>query len=130
MKILILISAIFMFSCASVPSNSLDGNVKVPLAVQKNDVTDLTTEIRKYPGVHVRGIGAVASVYLRNQRCSPLFILDGVQIHNYYALYNLVSPDQIEDINIIQARQAAIYGLRSSSGVLIITTKKDSLASR
>lgn len=117
-----------MFSCASSHYTSKTGGTSSS-AMPNDIVIDLTTEIRKQSGVYVTGIEARASVYLTNQSCRPLFFLNGELIPDYRTLYNLVSPQRIKLVKIIQPRQAAVYGLRSSSGVILVTTKTDFLAS-
>ena len=64
--------------------------------------------------VRIRGIGTI------NDN-SPLYIIDGVPTKTGI---NEISPNDIENINILKdASSAAIYGARASNGVVIITTK-------
>lgn len=52
---------------------------------------------------------------------SPFYVIDGVPD----ADYNLISPADIETIDVLKdASAAAIYGTRATNGVIIITTKK------
>lgn len=65
--------------------------------------------------VRIRGVGTINS----NE---PLYIIEGVPTQNGI---NQISPNDIESINVLKdAASAAIYGARSSNGVVIITTKK------
>lgn len=51
----------------------------------------------------------------------PFYVIDGVA----GADYRLVSPDDIETIDVLKdASATAIYGTRAANGVIIITTKK------
>lgn len=54
---------------------------------------------------------------------SPLIIVDGVPVVNYYSFQNL-NPDDIESISILKDGSAAIYGSRAANGVILVTTKK------
>lgn len=129
MRLLIVFSSMLLFSCAT-PQNILTDQLDTTnsildissVDIYNSSVTDLTTEIRKFPTVFVKGIGARASVYLRNQQCKPMFLLNGEIIQDYYSLYYAVDCEKIKLIKIVPPRQAAIYGLRSSSGVISITT--------
>jgi TonB-dependent SusC/RagA subfamily outer membrane receptor len=65
--------------------------------------------------VRIRGIGTI------NDN-SPLYIIDGVPTKTGI---NEISPNDIENINILKdASSAAIYGARASNGVVIVTTKR------
>ncbi|MDD3078627.1 MAG: TonB-dependent receptor [Paludibacter sp.] len=55
-----------------------------------------------------------------NGSSDPLYVVDGVPVDNL----NFLSPNDIENINILKdASSAAIYGSRASNGVVIVTTK-------
>lgn len=79
------------------------------------------------PGVTVVSSGAPgagSSVFIRGissfGNTDPLYIIDGVQgsIHD-------LNPNDIESIQVLKdAGSAAIYGVRGSNGVIIVTTKK------
>lgn len=56
----------------------------------------------------VRGLGA------------PLVVVDGVVRNNFSRL----SAEDIESITVLKDASAAIYGIRSANGVVLITTKK------
>ncbi|HEX5155377.1 MAG TPA: TonB-dependent receptor [Parafilimonas sp.] len=65
--------------------------------------------------VRIRGIGTI------NDN-NPLYIIDGVPTKTGI---NEISPNDIENINILKdASSAAIYGARASNGVVIVTTKR------
>lgn len=52
----------------------------------------------------------------------PLFVIDGVsRDKDYFARMN---PEDIESISLLKDASAAIYGIRASNGVMLITTKK------
>src|SRR3546814_8522489 len=59
-------------------------------------------------GIQIRGFGA------------PLAIIDGVPRNNLARL----DVHEIESISVLKDASAAIYGVRASSGVILVTTKK------
>ena len=63
--------------------------------------------------VNVRGIGSIFST-------APLVIIDGVQ-----GSLDNINPQDIESIQVLKdAGAGAIYGIRASNGVVVVTTKK------
>jgi TonB-linked SusC/RagA family outer membrane protein len=103
----------------------------------------------KFAGVEVRqssGMpGAPSQVMIRGARSfsgdnTPLYVVDGMPITStpdytqanggvvgsYYSNRALdINPEDIESINVLKGQAAAaLYGLRASNGVIIITTKK------
>src|SRR5690606_22678063 len=63
--------------------------------------------------VFVRGIGSFGDT-------QPLVLIDGVQ-----GDLNNISAEDIESFQVLKdAGAAAIYGVRGSNGVIIVTTKK------
>ncbi|WP_128546354.1 SusC/RagA family TonB-linked outer membrane protein [Larkinella soli] len=83
-------------------------------------------------GINIR-IRGNNSISLTN---SPLYVVDGVQILPTYEQelgignqrpnpLNTLNPNDIESIDVLKdAAAAAIYGLRASNGVVVITTKR------
>ena len=67
------------------------------------------------PVVRVRGFGTGNSN-------DPLYIIDGVQTDDA-SILNSINPADIEQMNVLKDGAAAIYGARTSNGVVIITTK-------
>jgi len=73
----------------------------------------------------------------------PLYVIDGVPVYEYGAydggssrvsdlrgkinVLNLINPDDIESISVLKdASATAIYGVRASNGVILISTKRGS----
>ncbi len=87
----------------------------------------------KLSGVQVESFGGQpggsANVFIRGvnslSNADPLFIVDGLFVDNM----DYINPKDIQDISILKdAASAAIYGLRSANGVVVISTnhgKKD-----
>ncbi|MBE9585091.1 TonB-dependent receptor [Mucilaginibacter sp. JRF] len=67
------------------------------------------------PIIRVRGITSINNT-------DPLYVIDGVVSLNG-GLENL-NPNDIESIEVLKDASAAIYGSRSSNGVVLVTTKK------
>ena len=51
---------------------------------------------------------------------SPLIVVDGIPDRDL----NRLNPDDIENITVLKDASAAIYGVRSANGVILITTKR------
>ncbi len=106
----------------------------------------LTSLSGKIAGIEIRqssGMpGAPSQVYIRGARSfsgnnSPLYVIDGMPISSESDYTSNVTgsafsnramdldPNEIESINVLKGQAAAaLYGLRASNGVIIITTKK------
>ena len=83
------------------------------------------------PTIRIRGINTWGVA-------SPLFVIDGIPVKEYGAgvendswnrgqinIMSMIDPNDIESISVLKdAASAAIYGLRASNGVILITTKK------
>ncbi|MNK25635.1 Ferrienterobactin receptor precursor [compost metagenome] len=84
--------------------------------------------------IRIRGINSIDP----NRSNEPLFVIDGVLIDNSTSTFGSgaelrnmsnratdVNPEDIETINVLKGGAAtALYGLRGSNGVIVITTKK------
>jgi iron complex outermembrane receptor protein len=69
------------------------------------------------PSVTLRG----ASTFRTGQAQEPYYVIDGIP----GASISLVSPDDIESIDVLRdASATAIYGSKAANGVIIVTTKK------
>lgn len=51
---------------------------------------------------------------------SPLIVVDGIADRDL----NRLNPDDIENVTVLKDASAAIYGVRSANGVILITTKR------
>ena len=89
------------------------------------------------PEVRIRGIGTIGV----NE---PLYVIDGIPVTEFGSgsvystsqaaandlrgtlnIFNLINPNDIESISVLKdASAAAIYGVRASNGVVLITTKR------
>ncbi|MBS1535911.1 MAG: TonB-dependent receptor [Bacteroidetes bacterium] len=76
------------------------------------------------PNIRIRGGGSL------NASNNPLIVIDGVPISDLNPAgvsnpFTLVNPSDVESFSILKdASATAIYGVRASNGVILITTKK------
>lgn len=76
------------------------------------------------PNIRIRGGGSL------NATNNPLIVIDGVPISDLNPAgvsnpFTLVNPSDVESFSILKdASATAIYGVRASNGVILITTKK------
>lgn len=80
--------------------------------------------VGKTPGISARQAdgrpGASAAIQIRNMG-TPLYVIDGIQCEE--GQFNNIDVNDIESITILKDASAAIYGLRASNGVVLVTTK-------
>lgn len=62
--------------------------------------------------INIRGLG------------TPLFIIDGI-VRDGANEFQRLNPDDIESISFLKDGTAAIYGMNSANGAIVVTTKKD-----
>ena len=99
-------------------------------ATGNNDVTKGLQG--KVAGVTIRQVngqpGTEPKVTIRGSNSikgdnAPLYIVDGFPVDGSIALD--IDPNEIDDISILKgATAAALYGLRASNGVILVTTKR------
>ncbi|MCE5224984.1 MAG: SusC/RagA family TonB-linked outer membrane protein [Porphyromonadaceae bacterium] len=119
--------------------------------LSKAGTTSLANAIQgKLTGVDVRqssgAPGASAQIVIRGARSfdgnnQPLYVIDGMPINtsadfdtgnsvtgaNYADRSIDINPEDIETINVLKGQAAsALYGIRASNGVIVITTKRGS----
>ncbi|HRO47118.1 SusC/RagA family TonB-linked outer membrane protein [Agriterribacter sp.] len=103
----------------------------------------------RVPGLNVSssatGVGSSSRLVLRGNTSlsgenQPLYVIDGIPIDNsnrsWAGMYGgrdggdgiqMINPDDVESISILKGgAAAALYGSRSATGVILITTKKGS----
>lgn len=68
--------------------------------------------------------GAEARMQIRNLG-TPLYVIDGVPSGEQQ--FNNLNAEDIESLSILKDASAAVYGLRASNGVILVTTKKGGL---
>ena len=92
---------------------------RVDAALQGKAAGVLVTQSSGAPGsqpsVIVRGFNSLSN-------SNPLYVVDGQAWDN--GGYDAINPNDIESIQVLKDASAAIYGSKSSNGVILITTKK------
>ncbi|MBS7564088.1 TonB-dependent receptor [Mucilaginibacter sp. Bleaf8] len=103
-----------------VSSNAIQGKpaVNVTQALQGTSPSLNIQQRSNEPGqpanINIRGIGTMGNN-------TPLVVIDGLVGGDI----NLLNPSDIESVSVLKdAGAAAIYGSRSSNGVILVTTKK------
>lgn len=92
------------------PGQLLQGKVPGLVVVQNSD-----------PNGGVNSLTLRGASTLRNDGAAPLYVVDGIPGVNL----NLVSPNDIESIDVLRdASATAIYGSKAANGVIIVTTKR------
>jgi len=132
-RIVILLVGIMLMSCGT-PKKADDNNAdKVSDATEissTNTILDLTAQLRKLPGISVKGSGENATFQIRGANTissgsAPLFIVDGQQVQNYASAYRMVQPSQFKSARILKnSSDTSFYGSRGANGVIVIKTKK------
>lgn len=92
-------------------SNALEGRAAGVLVTQNSGAPG------SGPSVMIRGIGSLSTGAV-----GPLYVIDGAIWDN--GGYDAINPNDIESIQVLKDASAAIYGSRSSNGVILITTKQ------
>ena len=67
--------------------------------------------------------GGTTNLQIRNMG-TPLFVIDGIP--SDAAQFNNLGQADIESISVLKDAAAAIYGMRASNGVVLVTTKRGS----
>ena len=92
---------------------------------------DLTSYLRKVPGVMVRGSGSNAAVRIRGDvsiqgNVSPLFVVNGTPLGTDFArVFDAVDVNDIQRVNVLKnVTDTNRYGQQGSAGVIEIRLKK------
>lgn len=101
------------------------------VAVDATSGIDLTSYLRRIPGMQVRGSGPTAAIRIRDNRSAqsdttPLFVVNGVILGNNFAqLYSAIDPNEIARVTVLKsASETNRYGLQGGNGVVEIKLKK------
>ena len=100
--------------------------------IQDIPVANLTSALEgRLAGVRVQQVsgrpGAGTSFQIRESSSnkaeeSPLYVIDGV-IRDKEA-FDMLDPSEVESISVLKDASAAVYGVRSAGGVVVVQTKK------
>ncbi len=104
------------------------GKVEAQDLVRTPAVAATTALVGRIPGVTGRQAdarpGNGTSIQIRNMG-DPLYVIDGVQ--SDVGAFNNLGLNDIESVSVLKDASAAIYGLRASNGVILVTTKRGKL---
>lgn len=136
---LFLLAFLTLTGCSSAKNNNsttVMRNDQGDTDVNSTDVdvlsgVDLTTYLRRIPGVTVQGNGITARIQVRGTSSfgavsTPLFVVDGnILGTNYSTLLSTVDPVEIASVRVLKdASETAAYGLQGGNGVLEFKLKK------
>ena len=127
MKVILVFTVLFLCACSS-SSNLTEKKGKSDQARASLGRVDLTDELRRLPGVIVRGNGASATFQVRgitsiNSGTEPLFVLNGQAVQSYASVYDVVQSDNFKSARLLKETESSIYGVRGANGVIEIKTK-------
>lgn len=97
---------------------------------KRNDFTGAVSTISpeqilqgKVAGINIRGVSSVKSPKIKYEQPQPLYVIDGIPVDGF--VEGDLDTSEIQSIDILKgADDSALYGSRSVSGVVVITTKK------
>ncbi len=145
MKLLSLFLLLVLFSLNSCKTSkgamAATQNIQNKAAAERNDVNtvevdtasgiDLTSFLRRIPGMQIRGSGPSAYVRVRDSRSleadtSPLFVVNGAILgNNFSQLYSSIDPNEIAQVKVLKtASETNRYGVQGGNGVIEITLRK------
>lgn len=119
--LLSLLLSLVIASCSSTTTITREDNNKNNNQNMEN--VSLIDQLKRYPGLSIRG----TQVFMRgissiNNPNEVLFIVNGTQVGNFSGV-STISPQEVKRIEVIKnPADLAIYGLRGSGGVVLITT--------
>ena len=80
----------------------------------------------KVPGLRIRETNGMPGAFSANINMrglgTPMIVIDGV-VRQETTEFQKLNPDDIESITVLKDASAAIYGINSSNGAILITTK-------
>lgn len=90
-------------------------------AIVFNTIYDLIRSRLSGVTVSKNNIIAIRGVNSINNISEPLFVVDGFIVSSI----DYIAPMNVKSVSVLKDGAAAIYGSRASSGVILITTKKE-----
>jgi len=104
------------------------GKVEAQELVRTPASANTSALVGRIPGITGRQAdarpGNGTSIQIRNLG-DPLYVIDGVQ--SDAGTFNNIGLNDIDNISILKDASAAIYGMRASNGVILVTTKRGKL---
>lgn len=128
----LLVISLLYVGCSSVGTSVSEetGRPEGSISDDMNYYRSLADYLQNVPGVNVQGSGNNAYVTIRgissfNTTNEPLYVIDGNSVGNSYTeANNIVSPTDIDYVQVLKGPEASLYGVRGANGVIVIVTKK------
>ena len=130
---ILLISLFIMLSACTATertTNNEDSSQSESSESRVDPSISLLKQIRMLPGIYVESRGGDVNVYLRgqysfNSETRVLFVVNNIPIgRDFSSLDSMVNVEDIKSIKVMRAIESAqLYGLRGSSGAIVIETK-------
>ncbi len=103
---------------------------KVAVDVAESSI-DLTSYLRRIPGIQITGSGERATIQVRNNASAgaeyrPLYVVNGTPLGNSYAnLLSAVDPNEIKSVEVLKTpSEISRYGTQGSGGVILIELRQ------
>lgn len=128
----ILTTALLFSGCSStgsVAKSEKPENPRGSVSEGNNNFTSLADFLYRVPGVNVSGSGNNVTVIVRGvnsftSNITPLYVIDGTSVgYSYSQVNSMLSPKDIDYIRVLKDAEAATYGVRGGTGVVLIKTK-------
>jgi TonB-dependent SusC/RagA subfamily outer membrane receptor len=113
----------------SVTDSEKKENPRGSISEGNNNFTSLADFLYRVPGVNVSGSGDNVRVIVRGvnsftSNITPLYVIDGTSVgYSYSRVNSMLSPKDIDYIRVLKDAEAATYGVRGGTGVVLIKTK-------
>ena len=104
-------------------------NDKNSVKIEQSSSDSLTDHLRRIVGVKVVGDGPSARIIIREKSSftgdtTPLFVINGIRAGKDFAsIYNLISPSDIVEIEVLKGTDTSLYGMDGANGVILINTR-------
>lgn len=128
-----ILATVFLFagcsSTGSVAESEKKENPRGSVSEDYNNFYSLADFLYRVPGVNVSGSGNNVRVIVRGVNSfkldvSPLYVIDGTAVGRSYSQVNsMLSPKDIDYVQVLKDERASSYGVRGSNGVILIKTK-------
>ena len=128
-KTITLFTLLLIFLSSGCSATKATTNEKVKVETPSNTNISLLDQLRRSPGLIIRGSGQNAQIFLRgissiNSPKEVLFIINGTQVGSFSRGASSLSPQEIKRVVEVLKNPSdiAAYGIMGSGGVVLVTT--------
>ena len=127
-KVITLFTLLLIFLSSGCLATKSTTNEKVKVETPPNANISLLDQLRRSPGLIIRGSGQSAQIFLRgissiNSPKEVLFIINGTQVGSFSRGASSLSPQEIKRIEVLKnPSDIASYRIMGSGGVVLVTT--------